>query len=241
MTDVAQAQREFNEAARRPIERPEIRINDANWRSYNRYVGKKLLAEGSGFVAPGGVVIDGRPWRGFKHSVQVQTFVMNRPEELLVEPDPRCKYVWRPREDPKHSTEALVGRGCLRPVEMSEVDQDSELRMWCYEYSGSGGKGSEEGPQIVGLVAVGDMALFEVAPRWAYEWFDAAVDETFSRLQGLEPGFRQDAEDFAARNRGMKFHGASTTVEEADTQTVSAEIRNPIGPGAPFGDAAKAR
>ena len=29
MTDVAQAQREFNESARRPIERPEIRINDA--------------------------------------------------------------------------------------------------------------------------------------------------------------------------------------------------------------------
>jgi hypothetical protein len=125
---------------------------------------------------------------------------------------------------------------------MSEVDQESELRMWCYEYSGSGAadpEDKESGPRIVGLVAVGDMALFEVAPRWAYEWFDAAVDETFSRLQGLEPGFKQDAEDFAARNRGMRFHGASTTVEEADTQTVGQEIRNPIGPGAPFADAAK--
>jgi hypothetical protein len=230
---------EFNQNARKPIERPEIRMNDANWRSYQRYVGKKLLAEGSGLVGPAGVVIDNRPWRGFKHSVQVQTFVMNRPTELLLEPDPRCKYVWRPREDPKHSTEALVGRGCLRPVEMSEVDEASELRMWCYEYSGSGGKDADGDPRITGLVAVGDMALFEVAPRWAYEWFDAAVDETFSRLGSLEPGFKQDAEDFAARNRGMRVHKSSINVEEDDTQTVGQEIRNPIGPGAPFAHAAK--
>jgi len=231
---------EFNQNARRPIERPDMRLNDANYRTYQRYAGRKLLKEGSGVVLPAGVVIDGRPWRGFKHSVQVQTFVMNRPEELLLNPDERCKYVWRPREDPKHSTEALVGRGCLRPVEMSEVDAASELRMWCYEYSGSGGNDpNTKEPQIVGLVAVGDMALFEVAPRWAYEWYDAAVDEAFSRLQGLEPGFKQDAEDFAARNRGMRVHGSSLGVEEGDNQTVAQEIRNPIGPGAPFADAAK--
>lgn len=236
-----EATTEFNKNARPPIERPDMHLADANWRTYQRYRGKQLLKDGSGVVLPGGVVVDGRPWRGFKHSVQVQTFVMNRPTDLLLHPDVRCEYAWRPREDPKHSTEALVGRGCLRPVEMSEVDPGSELRMWVYEYSGAGSEDPEkkdEGPRIVGLVACGDMALFEVAPRWAYEWYDAPVDESFNRLQGLEPGFKQDVEDFVSANRGMRTHGSKIKVED-DVQTVAQETRNPIGPGVPFADASK--
>ena len=237
---------EFNANTRAPIERPDMRLHDQNFRSYQRYVGKKLLKDGSGIVLPGGVVIDGRPWRGFKHSVQVQTFVMNRPEELITNPDPRCKYARRPREDPKHSTEALVGRGCLRPVEMSEVDPASELRMWVYEYSGTGGDDEEERekpihertPRITGLVACGDMALFEVAPRWAYEWYDASVDEAFSALQGLQPGFEADVEDFVKSNRGMRTYGSKIKVED-DVQNVAQEIRNPVGPGVPFADTSK--
>lgn len=226
----------INEQVRPQIERPDLNINDQNWRAFQRYRGKQLLKEGTGVVLPGGVVIDGRPWRGFKHSVQVAAYVMNQPEDLLLNPDPRCKYAWRPREDPKHSTEALVGRGCLRPVEFTEVDQESELRMWVYEYSGAG-KDSDGDDRVVGLVACGNMALFEVAPRWAYEWYDAAVDKALEDLGGLKAGFDQTAEDFVARNRGMQYHGSKMTV--TDNQTVESEIRNPIGPGAPFADAQK--
>ena len=222
---------------RTAIERPEMRMNDSNWRTYQRYKGRALLKSGDGIVAPGGIVIDGRPWRGFKHSAQVQTYVMNRPEDLLLEPDPHVKYCWRPREDPKHSTEALVKTGCLRPVEYSEVDKESELRMWVYEYSGVGAPSDDDKEPIVGLVACGNMALFEVAPRWAYEWYDQAVDLAFSHLGGLQPGFEDAAEAFAARNRGMRHHGSEIKV--SDMQTVEAETRNPIGPGAPFGDVTK--
>lgn len=219
---------------RSPIERPDLRMNDANYRTYQRYVGKKLLKEGKGLVIPGGIVIDSTPWRGFKHSVQVDNYVMNRPEDLLLAPDPRCKYCWRPREDPKHSTEGLVKTGRLRPIEYSEIDKDSELAQWCYDYSGAGAK-----DEVVGLVACGDMALYEVAPRWAYEWYDAAVDQTFANLQGLQAGFEESAEAFVARNRGMQHHGSSISVDDATIQTTDQEKRNPIGPGVPFGDASK--
>jgi hypothetical protein len=37
----------------------------------------------------------------------------------------------------------------------------------------------------------------------------------------------------------MRVHKSSINVEEDDTQTVGQEIRNPIGPGAPFAHAAK--
>jgi len=224
----------INETTRMPIERPEMRMNDSNWRTFQRYRGKQLLKEGSGVVLPGGVVIDGRPWRGFKHSVQVQSYVMNQPEELLLNPDERCKYCWRPREDPKHSTEALVKRGCLRPVEYDEVDPESDLRMWVYEYSGAGGNDASGDPRVAGLVACGDMALFEIAPRWSYEWYDAAVDKAFDNLGGLQPGFEEAAEAFAARNRGMKHNRSELSV--SDVQTVDQERRNPIGPGVSFGD-----
>lgn len=225
----------INDEVRPQIERPEININDANWRAFQRYRGKQMLRDGTGIVGPGGVVIDGRPWRGFKHSAQVQVYVQNQPEELLLNPDPRCKYAWRPREDPKHSTEALVGRGCLRPVEFSEVDQESELRMWVYEYSGAG-KDADGDDRVVGLVASGNMGLFEVAPRWAYEWYDAAVDQTFADLGAVKSGddLRDRAESWAARNRGMEIKGSSVTVNQG--QNVKQEIRNPVGPGVAFAD-----
>jgi hypothetical protein len=230
----------INETPRPAVERPDLRLNDSNYRTYQRYVGKKLLQQGHGVVLPGGVVIDGRPWRGFKHSVQIETFVMNRPEELLKDPDGRCKYCWRPREDPKHSTEGLVKTGRLRPVEYSEIDRGSELAQWCYDYSGAGSDDPETGEaRITGLVACGDMALFEVAPRWAYEWYDAAVDATFESLQGLQPGFEQNVEGFVASNRGMRSHGSSISVEERDTQTVTQEQRRPIDAGVPFGHVSK--
>lgn len=233
---------ETTSADRQAIERPDFRMNDANYRTYQRYVGKKLLKDGHGVVLPGGVVIDGRPWRGFKHSVQIESYVMNRPEDLLKEPNPYCKYCWRPREDPKHSTEGLVKTGRLRPVEYSEVDRKSELAQWCYDYSGAGADNPETGEaRITGLVAVGDMALFEVAPRWSYEWFDAAVDETFNRLQGLQPGFEQDVEDFVQSHKGMRSHGSSLSVEERDTQTMAQEMRRPIEAGVPFADVQKGR
>jgi hypothetical protein len=230
----------LNQGESKPVERPEMRMNDQNWRTYQRYVGKKLLKEGSGVVMPGGVVVDGRPWRGFKHSVQIESYVMNRPEELLLNPDPRCRYCWRPREDPKHSTEGLVKTGRLRPVEYSEINPESEIAQWCYDYSGSGSDDPDSGEaRIVGLVAVGNMALFEVQQRWSYEWYDAAVDQTFSALQGLAPGFEEAAESLAQRTRGMRHHGSSISVEEGDTQNVEQEKRNPIGPGAPFGHVSK--
>ena len=222
------------QTTRPPIERPDLRMNDANYRTYQRYAGKKLLKEGNGVVLPGGIVIDGRPWRGFKHSVQVESYVMNSPTDLLLDPDPRCTYCWRPREDPKHSTEGLVKTGRLRPVEYSEVNRDTDLAQWVYDYSGAG-----KNDEVVGLVACGDMALYEVAPRWAYEWYDAPVDQTFAALQGLQSGFEEAAEEMVRRNRGMQHHGSSISVDEKTIQTADQEKRNPIGPGVPFGDASK--
>lgn len=220
---------EQNVRPNEPIQRPEMRMNDANWKTYQRYLTKRLLKEGRGVVVPGGLAVDGTPWRGFKRSVQVQSFVMNQPEELLLDADERCKYAWRPREDPKHSTEALVRRGDLIPVDWNRVDEKSPLTQFVYEYSGTlpGGDGS-----LCGFVACGDYQLFEVPPHVKYVWYDEPVDATFAELQGLKPGLYERAQDWAAVNPGYEVQGADIAI--TDVQSVTQETRNPKMGGPPI-------
>ena len=202
-------------------------MNDANYRTFQRYEGKKLLKQGHGVILPAGVVIDGRPWRGFKHSVQVETYVMNKPEELITDPDPRCEYCWRPREDPKHSTEGLVRTGRLIPVTFERVDPASDLAPFVYEYAGAG-----KDNEVIGMVACGNMGLFEVPPKETYQWYQHPVDATFAALQGLKAGFEERVEEFTQRNPGMEHLGSDIKYE--NQKTVDQEKRSPDKGGAPI-------
>ena len=207
------------------ITRPVIRMNDKNWLEAQKYVGKQLQKQGvETAILPGGIAIDARAWRGFKHSVNVKTYVMNQPEKLLKDPDPRCAYCWRPREDPKHSTEGLVRTGKIRPVEFDRIIEDADGVEDLYEYAGATDEASGD-KRVTGFVACGDYQLFEVAPKQAYEWFQQPVDQTFAALAGLKPQFQANMEEDAAR-QGMDFHGAD--IQITDRRDVSAEKRKPI-------------
>lgn len=227
------------------IERPDIRMADENWLAVQRYLGKNLLKSGHGMVLPKGVVIDSRPWQGFKHSVQVQSFVMNTPRDLLVDPDDRCQYCWRPREDGKHQTEGLVNAGKLIPVDFDRVDMASPLAMWVYDYSGT--KVTLERDEqtgrvtrtrdVTGLVAMGNYALFEVPPEMTWEWYEQPTDAAFAALRGTGAAHADRAEEWANRTRGMQFKGADMTV--TDAQKVPGEIMNPRSGGPPIAPGAE--
>ena len=206
------------------VERPDIRINDANWMRAQKYIGGQLMKRGiDTAILPGGIAIDARAWRGFKHSVNVKTYVLNEPQNLIKDPDPRCRYVWRPRNDPAHSTEGLVNTGHLSPVDYARLDQKAAGAEFTYAYAGAG-----DDDEMTGFVACGGFGLFEVKPETAYRWFEEPVDSTFARIAGLKPMLQEDAEA-DGRMKGYKVRDTSITV--ADAQDVPTEQRNPITHG----------
>jgi hypothetical protein len=208
------------------IQRPAIHMNDRNWIEAQKYIGKQLMKQGiETAILPGGLAVDARAWRGFKHSVNVKVFVMAEPEKLLVDADPRCAYCWRPRDDPKHSTEGLVRTGKLIPVEFDRVDPNAEGVENVYQYAGATYEQNGEVKEVTGFVACGDYQLFEVPPKVAYEWFQEPVDRTFSDLAGLKPKFRATAEEFYNR-QGEDFQDADIRITQR--QDVSTEKRHPI-------------
>jgi hypothetical protein len=208
--------------AEQQIERPKIALNDRNWVEAQKYVGKELQKRGiETAVLPGGIAIDARAWRGFQHSVNIKVFVMAEPEKLLKDPQPGCKYCWRPREDSKHSTEGLIRTHKLYPVEFDRIIPDADGVEDLYEYAGSVPGDTE----VRGFVACGDYQLFEVPPRTAYKWFDEPVDRTFAELAGLKPKFQRSMEEFAER------HGEevlSADIKISQKQTMAQESRHPI-------------
>jgi hypothetical protein len=201
------------------VQRPELKINDANWVAYQKYRGKQLLKEGKGLILPSGLVIDASPWKGFQHSVHVRGRVMHAPKELLKDPEPGCAYVWRPKDDPKHSTSGLVNKGYIKPVEFSRCDTDSNLFAEVYEYQGSSRTG-----EIVGYIGAGDYLMFEVRPDKAYEWFEQPVDATAARMLGVKGQFQQKAQQFADETGGELL--SADFREEGVAKTVAQEMRH---------------
>ena len=206
------------------IERPDIRINDANWMRAQKYIGTQLMKRGiDTAILPGGIAIDARAWRGFKHSVNVKTFVMNEPQNLITDPDRRCRYVWRPRNDPNHTTEGLVNTGHLSPVDYDRIDKQAPGAEFVYSYAGADDDG-----EMTGFVACGSFGLFEVKPETSYQWFEEPVDSTFARIAGLKPMLQEDAEA-DGRMKGYKVR--DTDISVSDVQDVGTEQRNPITHG----------
>lgn len=187
------------------VDRPEVRAHDPQWRQTNKYRMRKFKGQ-KAFVS-GGIAIDASRWLNVRPPGVTTGFVLNSVEKYLKHPKPGCRYVWRARSSDE--TIGMVEAHSIRPVKMDEIER-SRLTASLHGFAG---------PDGVRYVGWKRMALFEVPPDIAYEWFDHPVDWAIAKTLQRPDQFEAEVEEYS---RG-KMEGS---FEKYDTRNARQELAN---------------
>lgn len=160
----------------------DFRPNDTQWRLMQKY--KMRRFNGPKGMLPTGLVVDGTPYVGVRPPGADSSFVLHSPEKILKSPKPGYKYAWRLRSDDE--TIGLVEAHEIRPVKMEEIER-TQSSAKVIGFSGPGG---------IEYAGWKRMALFEVPPQLAYEWFEQAADYGMTRTLNLSDSFASDVSEF---------------------------------------------
>jgi hypothetical protein len=127
------------------------------------------MQRGMKVTTPNGGRISAAPYLGKKYPGEDGTLLLAQPEKILKKPNPRSKYVWRVRTQPK--TGSMVAAGHIRPVEMEEIDRTNALASIIELVTPSGS-----------YVVWEDQALFEMPQQYVSRYYTDYEDYALSRL-----------------------------------------------------------
>lgn len=167
----------------------DFRPHDSQWRQLQKYRMRRY--QGPKAVLPTNLVIEGSAYVGVKPPGADSSFILHSPEEILKSPKLGCRYIWRLRNDDE--TIGLVESGEIRPVRLEEIERTKKSAKVI----------GFAGPKGIEYAGWKRMALFEVPPALAYEWFEQPADYAMSKTLNMSDQFDEDVRKFT----GGKMEG----------------------------------
>jgi hypothetical protein len=163
------------------INRPIVKLHDPAWRQLQKY--KMARFDGPKISLPYGYSADGSAYVGVRPPGSNRHVILHSPESLMLKPKPNATYCWRKRND--DMTYGLVESHQIQPVPYDALDLQNPASAYCFPYAGPGG---------LNYCGYGTLGLFEVKPRFAYEWFEHPADYSMAKMLTRSEDFRQEVE-----------------------------------------------